>query len=302
MKRKFLHIINSLIRRGYWFNNIFFQDCRKFHTFRQFDTEVVNLGSTSAVCAFDYEGFDLKCANWALSRNPLIGDYSILRNYTSFLKHDGATIILPLCPFSSLAGSYDYLDDRYYSILYPSSIPAYSYIHNVQVENKLNNPILYYPWYAPFLDIWKRIFKESSKIQSEEFMRHDASNRFRSWCHEFSISDFKNPLILKNIDGISDAQELILEMNSFCDDHNYRLVLVIPPVYHTLSDMFTEDAKDILFRHLLDSPQLKEIEIYDYLNSKDFSHDITLFKDSFLLNKIGARKFTLKVLTDLKLI
>ena len=91
-------------------------------------------------------------------------------------------------------------------------------------------------------------------------------------------------------------------MNSFCDDHNYRLVLVIPPAYHTLSDMFTEDIKDILFQRLLDIPQLKDIEIHDYLNSKDFSHDITLFKDSFLLNKKGARKFTLKVLTDLKLI
>ena len=111
------HIINSVIRKGYWFNNVSFDGCSR----------LINLGSTSAVYAFNYEGVGIKGGNWAMPRNPLLGDYAILRNYSSFLKK-GSIVIIPLCPFSAFSGSYDYLDDRFYTILYPTTIPNYKYV------------------------------------------------------------------------------------------------------------------------------------------------------------------------------
>ena len=123
MKGKIKYILNALIKRGYWFNNVFFEGCRKMSMYSTFNTDVINLGSTSAVHAFNYDGLGLKAGNWAMTRNPLLGDYAILKNYSSFLKKDRSIVIITLCPFSSLAGSYNFLDDRYYTFLYPSTIP-----------------------------------------------------------------------------------------------------------------------------------------------------------------------------------
>jgi hypothetical protein len=160
MKQRIKYIINGIIRRGFWFNNVFFQDCRKFRAYNTFNTDVVNLGSTSAVHAFNYDGIAIKGANWAMNRNPLFGDYAIIRNYSSFLNAGRSFVIITLCPFSSLSGSYDYLDDRYYSILYPSTIPNYSYVHYVQVTNKWTNPLNHYPVLSLFSDVWHIIVKK----------------------------------------------------------------------------------------------------------------------------------------------
>lgn len=302
MKKKILNILNALIRRGYWFNNMFFQDCRKFYTYKQFDTDVVNLGSTSAVHAFNYSGIEIKCANWALSRNPLLGDYAILRNYSSFLKKDGATVIFTLCPFSFLAGGYDYFDDRYYSILYPSTIPSFSYIHNTQVRDKVQNPILYYPWYALFVDVWRFFFPRKKVTATKEFMIADADNRFNGWCKEFSIKDLKNQLSLNNTDGINDALKIIQNVKLFCAEHNLRFVLVVPPVYRSLADKFTNEVKYCLIDSILGSEIFKDIEVYDYLASELFSDDISLFENSFILNEKGAKLFTRHILHELNLI
>ena len=68
------HIINSVIRKGYWFNNVSFDGCSRLIKYKVFNTDVVNLGSTSAVHAFNYEGMGRKGGNWAMPRKPLLGD------------------------------------------------------------------------------------------------------------------------------------------------------------------------------------------------------------------------------------
>lgn len=301
LKRNLKFIINGIIKRGYWYNNIEFQDCRKFHKYNNFHTKVVNLGSTSAVFAFNYECSNIKCANWALRRNPLLGDLSILKNYCSFLDPEEAYVIIPLCPFTSLSGSYKYLDDRYYSILYPTMIPDYSYLHDLQVQKKWNEPMWYYPLYAFFVDTYKFIIKNRDRELTTEQMNADAQNKINSWCSEFSLEKLSSKFSLVNQDAISDAIELLNQIIIFSTEHNWHPVIVIPPVHESLANFFSPEIKNKLISPLIDNIKDKNVRVFDYLNNEKFSKDKSLFKDSFLLNGKGAKKFTQTILMDLNL-
>jgi len=296
--RKVYNVINSVIRRGYWFNNVKYKDCRKFWTYCQFNTEIVNLGSTSGLYAFDYSGIGIKCANWAISTNPLLGDFAILKNYMSFLK-DGATVIIPICPFSSLAGSYKISDDKYYTILYPSSIPDFSYRRSRIIKNEMLTPVLSYSFYGFFLDIRHLLFPNNNKQLSEAEMLADSKIWVDDWKKEFSIYDFTKELSLINIDAIEDAIKIINEMISFCKERGFRPAILIPPVYHTLSERFDNLLREKIIQPLFDRIDDKTIWCHNYMDDQAFSNDISLFLDSFLLNAKGARLFTQRVLNDL---
>lgn len=300
MKKKLKFVINGLIKRGYWYNNCFFQDSRKLYRYRTFNTQVVNLGSTSAVNAFNYDGLDIKAANWAMSRNPLKGDLAILKNYVSFLKSSNSHVIISLCPFSSLSGSYDYLDDRYYPILYPTVIPHFSYHHSLQVEGKWSNPIMHYPWYALFLDIYKLFFRNASSKKTEKELKEDASEKIKSWCHEFSLHNLATPLSLRNKDGIADAICILKELIDYVRMHNGTPYIVIPPMHHTLGDYFTPEMTDKYINVITN--KFKEVKFVDYTHDAEFCNDSSLFKNSYLMNEEGAKLFTKRVLKDLKIL
>lgn len=302
LKQKIKLVINGIIKRGYWFDNIAFQDCRKFYRYNTFNTKVVNLGSTSAVAAFNYEGLEIQSANWAMSRNPLSGDLAILKNYCSFLAPRDSCVLIPLCPFSALAGGYKYLDDRYYPILYPTMIPNYSYIHDVQVRRRWNEPMWTYPIYAPFLDLYKFVFKNKEKKMSEKGMEEDAAIKINSWCSEFSLKDLSSTFSLVNMDAISDAVDTLNQIISFCIEHNSKPVIVVPPVYDSLAKFFTPEVKNRLIYLLVDSIDDRSVKILDYLVNEEFSKNKSLFKDSFLLNRKGSKMFTRRILKDLCII
>ena len=80
LKKKIKNKIDSFIRNSHWYSEVLFPDCKKFWTYNTFNTEVVNLGSTSALYAFNYDNLPIKGANFALSRNPLTADLAILKN------------------------------------------------------------------------------------------------------------------------------------------------------------------------------------------------------------------------------
>lgn len=145
IKHKIASKINGAIRRTHWFNEELFPDCRKFWNYNTFNTDVINLGSTSGYYAFDYEGLPIKGGNFALRHNPLSGDQAILKNYFGYLNPKGSHVIIPLCVFSSLAGSYDFMEDRFYTLIYPSSIPHFSYRRQQQIKAIAASPIRRFP-------------------------------------------------------------------------------------------------------------------------------------------------------------
>lgn len=295
-------VLNALIRRGYWYDNEFMPDTRKFNVYSTFNTRVVNLGSTSAVYAFDYNGLGVKGTNWALRRNPLAGDLAVLKNYSSYLDEKKSTVIIPLCPFSALSGSYEPFEERYYSILYPSTIPSYSYVHGVQAQDKISNPIMHYPWYALFTDLWHMISKGENSSLTEDKMEADAQNWVKNWLHEFSLKDFSTSLSFVNKYNIEEAVKNVGELIMYCKVRNAEVIMTIPPMYYSLSEKFTEEARAKLFGELEMLAKEQGIKFLNYMNDQEFNNNRTYFRNSYLMNKLGAKAFTKRILTDLNII
>lgn len=73
----------------------------------------------------------------------------------------------------------------------------------------------------------------------------------------------------------------------------------MPPMYHTLAEKFDSTARKVLLTDLVDMVEDKSVKFLNYMDDSRFSHDTTLFQDSFLLNGYGAKKFTKIVLKDI---
>lgn len=294
--------MNSLVMKSYWYNEVLFPDCSKFWNLNTFNLDVVNLGSTTGVASFCYEDIPLKAANLALEHNFILVYQEILNNYCSYLNPHSSTVIIPLCPFTSLSGSYDYFEDRYYTILQLCSIPHGSVKRRLQILNLKERPLFNYPLFAMIKDL-KMLFRSKKEIvRTEEFMENDAAEWINGWIHEFSLSELESPLSLLNQDGVDDASKILNEMISFCKERNIRPVILIPPVYHTLGEKFTSKTRNNIINPLLDKIVDKSVWYYNYMDDSDFANDITLFQNSFLLNKKGAKLFTKRVLKDLGLV
>lgn len=295
-------VVNLLIKKGHWYREGAFQDCEKFWGYQRFNMDVVNLGSTSGLKAFNYEGISLNCANWAMTGKSLLGDLAILKNYISYLKTEGSVVLIPLCPFSSLAGRYMALDNRFYTLLHPNSIPNFSYYEQQRVKKMMQRPISFYPMVAVMTDLRFLIQKDNQREKTEEWLKDDAEKRLSNWQTEFSITDFKAPLSLANIDGIEEAVSLLNKIIGVCKSHNIRPVVLIPPVYHTLAEAFSKEIRDIIINPLIHGIEDKTIMFYNYLDDAQFKDDRSLFENSFFLNMKGAKVFTHRVLRDISIL
>lgn len=306
IKSKIKNKINAAVRRSYWYNNILFPDCKKFWSHQTFNLDVVNLGSTSGLNAFNYEGIKLKCANWAMGHNPIIADFEVLKNYFSYLNPQKSTVIINICPFTSLSGSYDYFEDRYYTILRMTSIPNCSIRRKMQVLSMKNHPIQYIPIFQLYVEL-KRLAKyllrrNGHKTMPESQFEQDAAMWIRNWLKEFSVDDFSAPLSLINQDSVNDAADTINDMLAFCKERNIRPVLIIPPMHNTLAKKFTPQARMVIIDSLLNKINDKDVFYHNYMDDVEFTNDSSLFQNSFLMNEKGAKLFTKRVLKDIKLI
>ena len=299
IKHKIASKLNGAIRRTHWFNDEFFPDCRKFWNYNTFNTDVINLGSTSGYYAFDYQGLEIWGGNFALRHNPLSGDQAILKNYFGYLNPKESHVIITLCIFSSLAGSYDFMEDRFYTLLSPVSIPHFSYRRQQQVKSWADCPIRQMPLWSFYTELKKVLRGKKQRLLTEQQMEQDAERWIKGWKHEFSISDFSQPLSLINKDGMQDASAILNELITFCNERNMKPVLVLPPMYHTLAEKFDNTARKVLLNDLVDKVEDKSVKFLNYMDDSRFSHDTTLFQDSFLLNGEGAKKFTKIVLKDI---
>ena len=302
LKKKIASKLNGAIRRTHWFNEELFPDCRKFWNYNTFNTDVLNLGSTSGYYAFDYEGLPIKGGNFALRHNPLSGDQAILKNYFGYLNPKGSHVIIPLCVFSSLAGSYDFMEDRFYTLIYPSSIPHFSYRRQQQIKAIAASPIRRFPLWSFYTELRAQLRGTGHSTLTEEQMKADAERWIKGWKHEFALSDFSQPLSLFNKDGVNDAAEILNDIISFCKERNIKPVIMIPPMYHTLAEKFDEKARQLFVYDLIEKIEDKTVPFHNYMDDSRFSRDSSLFMNSFFLNKKGAKKFTRIALTDIGLL
>ena len=303
IKLKVISKLNHLVRKSYWFTNVEYIDCEKFWKHNTFNLDVVNLGSSSAVYAFDYSDCNVSAANWAMRPQSLLMDTAILKNYLSYLKPE-ATVIIPLCPFSCFVGYDIYVRDRYYTFIRHNTIPGFNIKRKNELMAKLNNPWRYYPLASLPNDI-KIIVKKLMKRKSHNIaipdMREDAIFWMRNWMYEFSISDFKKPFIQKNIDSYFESIEILHNLIGICLAHGFKPVLCIPPVSSYLSSLFSDETKQFLIFNYVSMANEYNVPFINCFESPTLQDD-GLFTNSFFLNERGAKLFTHHLLKEIGLV
>lgn len=287
--------MNAAIRHTHWFNDVMFPDCSKFWNQREMGLDVVNLGSTSAKCGFDYTGTRIKAANWAMQPQSFVGDLAILENYCSYLK-PGATVIIPMCPFSCLGGGSDDLADKYYSVIRYISIPHASLKKRQTIQNLMKFPWKYYPLYEMVMD-FGRLFRTKKETIVPDF-ETDAIWWIESWKKEFSLYDLKYPFALINQDRFSESVEALRRLLEFCQGHGYKPVLVLLPMSKKLSSKLDESFRKQYIYNLIERANTVGAPFLNYLDDAEFEDDIN-YKNAYLIGREGAKKFTNLLLKDI---
>jgi len=300
-----LLVLNKLVKRTNWYKNQL-ADGLKFRKQISFDLDICNLGSSSGKFAFSYEGTGLKGENWAVGPQTLSYDFRVLKNYSSYLK-EGATVLIPLCPFSGCIKDYedDEINYKYYSFLHPVSILNYSQNTKEKSMQFVNTPFQSSP-----LAAIKRLIKDvpasdsmllSANSMDEENLEKDAGKWINGWKQQFSITDMNAPVSEQNRDCIAYNTNLLTEMISFCLERNLKPVIVLPPTTKALSSKFSESFRESYIYSIIRNANTHQVPFLNYLDDARFS-DNELFFNSFFLNAKGRKVFTQTVLSDLKIV
>lgn len=300
INKAFSVVYNRLVLPSDYYKSIW-GGATKFWHIRNFNLDVVNLGSNTGVHAFEYSDMNLLGMNWALGPQSLIHDFSILKNYFSYLKND-ATVIITLCPFSCLVSSYNKQHNfKYYTFLHPATIQGFEESEHVKAltfkkQNVLGDTPLH--TLKGLLGYYKR--SASSKIHSCDFKK-SASSFIDGWKKQFGISDLDACLSRKHLQEQELRASNLSEMITFCLERELRPILVIPPIHPELRKYFTDRFVEHYISDFLEKGNIQSIFFRNYMFDQRFESD-NYFLNSLFLNKKGAKKFTKIVLTDIGLI
>lgn len=295
--------LDFFIKNSYWYNEVAFKDCRKFWELNEKEIEVVNLGSSSGTYDFDYTGIPIKGANWAVAPQSMVGDFAILKQYESRLKK-GATIIYPLCPFTSISGAEEYVEDRCYTFLKYDLIPNAHYIRLTKTMQMKETPLLYYPLVRLKQDL-KKILRhkgEPIRTMNDQQLKENACGFMNSWKKQFGLVDLSLPFSGHNKMIYDKGVKLLQDMVTFCREKGLRLVIVIPPMHNTLASHFSVSDRQNLIESFIHSGIDSSIEYYNMMDDNHFSEDSSLFINSYYLNKRGAMEYTKYLLKKIQLL
>lgn len=297
------------VENNQYYNQIF-KDCSKFWNFQEFNLDIVNLGSNTALYGFDYSCTSLKGANWAMGPQSLNQDLAILKTYYSFIRPRG-TVLIPLGPYSSCLKRYkDSEVLKYYTILQPGLIDNFSIEKQKEAYQLKLNPYKYakMKMLKGFLKGIKRkilCYKLPENLSCQPLndvqLKNNAKSFVEGWKKQFNITDM-DAFIPEHIQkGRKIRVSTLKELIQFCEDRELNYYIVIPPVTQFLSSYFSETFKQNYIYSFLEEVGVKKERVLDYLTNQDFQ-DKELYFNSFFLNKRGRELFTHRILKDINFI
>lgn len=273
----------------------------KFWYIPLFNLDVVNLGSDSALHAFDYSGTNLKGMNWAVVSQTLAYDYSVLKNYFSYLKH-GATVIITISPLSCLLTQISKEQNlKYYTCLHPATVQGFEEGEHLKALTlKRQNVLKVAPvkTICGVVNTWmKSIF---CKMHTCNFKK-DSANVISIWKEQYGIAGFEETLSDKNHKEQNEQAELLCEMVTFCIERDLRPVLVFPPIHVELKNSLSAPFFEHYLQEFVNKANQSGVPFLNYLDDSELQRN-EYFYNSLFLNKTGGRLFTQKVLKDMKML
>lgn len=267
---------------------------------------VVNLGSNTGLYGFRYDGLPIKAANWALGPQSLNQDLMILKTYSSYIRPSG-TVLVPLGPYSSCLKSYTDLEWlKYYTIVHPELMENFSFEQQKLAYSWKDRPfrVALRPMLRGCVQAIKQRLKgvkngldlDSQQFSAEDLER-DAQGFIDGWKRQFKIDDMDAPLPLHIKEGREKRVETLTELIRFCNDREFRLFVVLPPVTSALSMRLSATFRENYIYSFVRECGVTDDMLLDYLDCPDFN-DPALFINSLFLNKRGGHLFTSRVLKD----
>lgn len=295
-------ILNAWIKKSPWYTEGELRDCKKFWDGVPYNLDVINLGSNSAKYGFCYDNLSVNAFNMAMGPQCLLMDYNILQYYSDHLKQ-GATVIIPLCPFSSMAG-YNYLiDSKYHTFLPKERIPNYNKKTLAKIENLRNSPLSTYPLMRCIVDVKNLLLRPLRRKRSEEVnMEVNADNWIKAWKNEFEIVSFADTLSSENSKNRNDSALILHDIVAFCLSKGFKPTVVLPPVSENLLKRMDDSMRKNYIVDYIAMAKLPDDVFLDYLYSPEISHNSDLFSNAYFLNAEGAKVFTKLLLNKLEII
>ena len=299
------HLMSIPVKRMFWYKDTY-GDLIKFKN-QKFNTRFVVLGSSPAKWAFDESVAGPSCANWATAPQSIADDFRVLKNYHSYISHNGFVFLF----FSHCRGlKRDYSETshfrKYHFFLHPILNPFYDEHVYTQLKNEIDFPICYVIRHPikilkSFIkcDLLKRCTSDAVMNRMNEVqLEKDADKWISGWKKEFGEDVFEIPLRTCTQESVSFNKELILEIAEFCKERGLRLAFVIPPLTKTLKSKFSKEFTQTALYDLMAPAQKKyNIPLFDYLNDEELQ-DKDLYFNSFFLNRLGRKVFTRKLLEN----
>lgn len=290
---RFVGKLNALIRRTHWYNETYWRGAAKFWYHNTFGLDVVNTGSNTGKFAFDYSGCGIRGFNMALGPQSLVHDFNILKNYFSYLKM-GATVIIPLCPFSCLHSEYGRdANFKYYTFLHPATIIGFEDGERTRALKIRDNPFGMIPRTcvkALCRELWSKV---ASKFRWQLTKGKDfetSTNVFlKGWMMQFSISDLSAPLTHKHLDEFNQRAGVLRDMIDFCVERSFKPILVIPPMHKTLTKRFPTTFIENYVDDFVRAVNRPDVQFYNDM-AIDLPDDC--FENALFLNRKGAKCYT----------
>lgn len=280
---------NKIIRRTAWYDR-YWSGAIKFWSDSPFGLDCANFGSNSGLYGFDYSKAGVKGANWALGPQSLAHDFNILKNYFSFFK-EGATVFIPICPFSCLYSQYNKQSNlKYYTFLHPATIIDFDENERTRALTIADYPFKAMPSFAIKQTI-KEIVKDvlPKKHPQIDYMA-DATTMLNNWKSQFGIVDFSAPLSEKHQTEQNSRAALLHEMIEFCIERGLKPVVVLLPMHSVLKNQLSDEFRQHYVYGFVEKANIGDTPFIDGFKEVNFVDED--FRSSYFLSKQGAMKYT----------
>lgn len=300
---------NKVLLKSNWFKNIqadyeheIYPDNTWYRKHDERNYDLVNLGSSSSVYAFDYTGTGIKAMNWALQPQTLHYDFKLLKQFHSILKKHGV-VLISIMPFTSINKTTGLSDAvRYMNPLWDEMIDP-EYRRKARWMNRY--PVLMgKPAIKAFIKCLigrdKRNVRQhvEKNPMSQNELKENAKRWADGWMNQFHIADLTAPLTEENARGRRIRIRLMQDIVDFCTEREYQPVFVILPMTKHMMYYLNDDFKKIYIYDYLQELN-RDVPTLDYTIKDKFADD-SLYRDAYMMNNHGARVFTDDVVKELR--
>ena len=255
------------------------------------ELDVINLGSTMAAYDFNYELWKksgVKGFNLASSPQTLYYDLQVLEQFGGHLKK-GATVIICLAEYSFLVEKYDsdYHNYKYYGYLDHERILNYSSKKENLIKNipsKLDSRLSQQEKKKALKNV---LGLKTTKKVCDIYIH--ARQVMTGWKHEFGW-DNGYSITREQEESISRTWEILQKIFSYCTEHGFKAVVVVPPFAKYLKEIMPEKILEECLWKYRSIIKDKGIKVIDFWNDDNLQkHE--LYDNSLCLNETGRDIF-----------